>query len=141
MIQPATLLHNNEALDTYITAPAGVQAKQLRCGLEMNGFVCKPACLQRFATHRVFVAVLAALGFLQGAAMGYFAATAFVVASIFGFSRDLVGKRYDELISYQCLRTGERRRRSWEGHTWQKWETDRNFHENLTEMTALETYM
>jgi hypothetical protein len=120
MIQPATLMQNNEALDTHIAAPARLQAKQLRCGLEMNGFVCQPACLQRFATHRVFVAVLAALGFLQGAAMGYFTATAYAVANIFGFSRDLVGKRYDVSISYQCLSTGERRRRSYEYHTWLK---------------------
>jgi sodium-independent organic anion transporter len=39
----------------------------------------------------MFVAVLAALAFLQGAAMGYLTATAYVLASIFGFSRDLVG--------------------------------------------------
>jgi len=112
MIQPATLLQNNEALDTDISAPAGLRAKQLNCGLEMNGFVCQPACLQRFATHRVYVAVLATLAFLQGAAMGYFTATANVVAGYFGFSRDLVGKRDHESISYQCLSTGERRRRS-----------------------------
>ena len=86
--------------------------RQLHCGLEMNGFVCRPACLQRFATHRVFVAVLAALAFLQGAALGYFIATAYVVANNYGFSRDLVGKRDDESISYQCLSTGELRRRS-----------------------------
>jgi hypothetical protein len=101
MIRPATLIHNNETLDAGIAAPARLPAKLPRCGLEMNGFVCQPVCLQRFATHRVFVAVLAALGFLQGAAMGYFTATANVVARHFGFSLDLVGKRYDESISYQ----------------------------------------
>jgi hypothetical protein len=110
MIRPETLIQNNEALDADIRAPARLEAKQLPCGLEMNGYVCQPACLQRFATHRVFVAVLAALAFLQGAAMGYFTATANVVASIFGFSRDLVGKRDNESISYKCLSTGERRR-------------------------------
>jgi hypothetical protein len=95
------LLHNNEVLNNDIRAPARLHAKQPYCGLEFNGYYCRPACLQRFATHRVFVAVLAALGFLQGAAMGYFTATANVVASNFGFSRDIVGKRDNESICYQ----------------------------------------
>jgi hypothetical protein len=109
MIRPEMLIHNNEALDKDITAPVKLQSKQLHCGLGMNGYYCEPACLQRFATHRVFVAVLAALGFLQGAAMGYFTATANAVASNFGFSRDTVGKRDDESVCYRCLCTGERR--------------------------------
>ena len=117
MIGPETLIQNNEALNQDFRA-ARLHSEQLKCGLEMNGFVCQPACLQRFATHRVFVAVLAVLAFLQGAAMGYLAATANVVASIFGLSRDLIGKRDDESIYYQCLSTGERRRRSYEDHTW-----------------------
>ena len=103
MIPPATLIQNNEALAEGISAPTQLQARQLRCGLEMNGFVCQPACLQRFATYRVFVAVLATLAFLQGAALGYFTATANVVAGNFGFSRDLVGKRDDKSVSCQCL--------------------------------------
>jgi hypothetical protein len=102
MIRPEMLIHNNEALDNDIRAPARLQTRQLRCGLEMNGFVCQPACLQRFANHRVFVAMLAALGFLQGAATGYFTATANVVASNFELSRDLVGKRDDQSIYCQC---------------------------------------
>lgn len=90
MIGPETLIHNNEALDKDIRAPVRLLAKQLHCGLRMNGYYWKPACIQRFATQRVFVAVLATLGFLQGASMGYFTATANVVASRFGFSHDVV---------------------------------------------------
>ncbi|GFG35687.1 hypothetical protein Cfor_12787 [Coptotermes formosanus] len=90
MIRPEMLIHNNEALDKDIRAPARLLAKQLHCGLGMNGYYWEPACLQRFATHRVFVAVLAALAFLQGASMGYFTATANVVASSFGFSHNVV---------------------------------------------------
>ena len=108
MIGPETLIHNNEALDKDIRAPVRLLAKQLHCGLGMNGYYWKPACIQRFATQRVFVAVLATLGFLQGASMGYFTATANVVASRFGFSHDVVSK-CDESICYQCLNTGEQR--------------------------------
>jgi hypothetical protein len=92
MIQPATLIRSNEALDKDFSAPLRLQAKKMHCGLGMNGFYCEPSWIQKFATHRVFVAVLAALGFVQGAAMGYFTATANVVANSFGFSHDLVSK-------------------------------------------------
>jgi hypothetical protein len=109
MIRPEMLIHNNEALDKDIRAPARLLAKQLHCGLGMNGYYWEPACLQRFATHRVFVAVLAALAFLQGASMGYFTATANVVASSFGFSHNVVSK-CDKSICYQCSNTGGRRR-------------------------------
>lgn len=101
MIRPETLLHNNEVLNNDIRAPARFHNTQPLCGLEFNGIQCRPAWLQRFANHRVFVAVLATLGFLQGAAMGYFMATANVVASTYGFSHDLVGKRDDESVCYQ----------------------------------------
>ncbi|XP_033611348.1 solute carrier organic anion transporter family member 74D isoform X2 [Cryptotermes secundus] len=90
MIGPEALMHGTEVLDKDFRAPVRLQAKELHCGLGMNGFYCKPAWLQKYATHRVFVAVLAAFGFLQGAAMGYFIATTNAVASSFGFSHDLV---------------------------------------------------
>ena len=106
MIRPETLISGNEALDKDIRGPVRLQAKQLHCGLGMNGYYWEPAWMQRFATHRVFVAVLAALGFLQGAAMGYFTATANVVASSFGFPRGLVSKCY-ESIWYQSLSSGK----------------------------------
>jgi hypothetical protein len=99
MIGPEALMRGNEELDKHFRAPVRLQAKELHCGLGMNGFYCKPSWIQKYATHRVFVAVLAALGFLQGAAMGYFAATANVVASSFGFSHDLVSTCV--LSSYQ----------------------------------------
>jgi hypothetical protein len=92
MIQPETLIQSNEALDRDLRAPVRLQAKHLHCGLGMNGFYWEPSWIQKFATYRMFVAVLAALGFLQGAAMGYFTATANVVANSFGFSHGLVCK-------------------------------------------------
>jgi hypothetical protein len=104
MIHPETLIQNNESLDRDFRAPVRLQAKQLHCGLGMNGFYWEPSCIQKFATHRVFVAVLAALGFLQGATMGYFTATANVTANSFGFSHDLVCK-CDLRICCQCLMT------------------------------------
>ncbi|PSN45335.1 hypothetical protein C0J52_18707 [Blattella germanica] len=76
MIRPETLMHSNQAIDADFRAPVRLQAKNLHCGLGMNGYYWEPDCIQRFATHRVFVAVLAALGLIQGASMGYFAATA-----------------------------------------------------------------
>jgi hypothetical protein len=92
MIGPDALIQSNEALDKDFRAPIRLQTKQLHCGLGMNGFYWEPSWIQKFATHRVFVAVLAALGFLQGAAMGYFIATANVVANSYGFSHNLVCK-------------------------------------------------
>ena len=92
MIRPETLLQSNQALDPNFQAPVRLQAKHLHCGLGMNGYNWEPKCIQRFATHQVFVAVLAILGFLQGASMGYFAATASEVAWNFGFSETLVSK-------------------------------------------------
>lgn len=90
MIGPEALMHGTEVLDQDFRAPARLQAKELHCGLGMNGFYWKPSWLQKYATHRAFVAVLAAFGFLQGAAMGYFTATTNAVASSFGFSHDLL---------------------------------------------------
>jgi hypothetical protein len=89
MIGPGALLQGAEALDKDFRAPLRLQAKELHCGLGINGFYCKPSWIQKYATHRVFVAVLGAFGFLQGAVMGYFTATANVVASSFGFPPDL----------------------------------------------------
>lgn len=90
MIGPEALMQGTEALDKGFRAPVRLQAKELHCGLGINGFYWKPSWIQKYATHRVFVAVLTAFGFLQGAAMGYFTATANAVASTFGFSHDVV---------------------------------------------------
>ncbi|XP_021914985.1 solute carrier organic anion transporter family member 2B1-like isoform X2 [Zootermopsis nevadensis] len=90
MIRPEMPIHSSETLDVDFSIPVRLQARQLHCGLGMNGFYWEPSWIQKFATHRVFVAVLASLGFLQGAAMGYFIATVNVVANSFGFSHGLV---------------------------------------------------
>lgn len=92
MIRPEMPIHSSETLDVDFSIPVRLQARQLHCGLGMNGFYWEPSWIQKFATHRVFVAVLASLGFLQGAAMGYFIATVNVVANSFGFSHGLVCK-------------------------------------------------
>jgi hypothetical protein len=89
MIGPEALLQGAEALDKDFRASVRLQAKELHCGLGINGYYCKPSWIQKYATRRVFVAVLAAFGFLQGAAMGYFTATANVVAGNLGFPHDI----------------------------------------------------
>lgn len=103
MIGPEALMHGTEALDKDFRAPVRLQAKELHCGLGMNGFYCKPSWIQKYATHRVFVAVLAAFGFLQGVAMGYFTATTNAVASNFGFPHDLVSTYILSVIMYRRM--------------------------------------
>ena len=105
MIRPAALLQSNQALDSDFSAPVRLQAKHLHCGLGMNGYYWEPDCIQRFATHRVFVGVLALLGFIQGAAMGYFASTASEVAQNFGFSQTVISKFYSTLPEKKMQRT------------------------------------
>jgi hypothetical protein len=90
MFGPEALLQGAEALEKDFRAPVRLQAKDLHCGLGMNGYYCQPSWIQKYATHRVYVAVLAAFGLLQGAAMGYFTATANAVAGNFGLPYDIL---------------------------------------------------